>query len=154
MTHNELKDAVKEALRAHDEIRLLVLRGLLAAGTNELVAKGRKPTDELTPEDVQALIRRGVKQRKDSIEQFGRGGREDLAAKERAELAILESLLPPDMPRHEVEKVVRAKASALGITDRSKSGQLMGAVMKELKGRVDGEVVKEVVEVLFSTFVA
>ncbi len=154
MTHNELKEAVKQALRDHDEVRLLVLRGLLAAGTNELVAKGRKPTDKLTPDDVQALIRRGVKQRKDSIEQFGKGGREDLADKERKELAVLEALLPPDMPRHEVEKVVREKASALGITDKSKSGQLMGAVMKELKGRVDGEVVKEIVEALFATFVA
>jgi len=154
MTHNELKERVKDALRAHDEVRLLVLRGLLSAGTNELVAKGRKPTDELTPDEILALIRRGVKQRKDSIEQFTKGSREDLAAKERAELAVLESYLPASMPREHVEKVVREKAAALGIKDKSKQGQLMGAVMKELKGGVDGETVKEIVEALFATFVA
>ncbi len=154
MTHNELKEAVKQALREHDEVRLLVLRGLLASCTNELVAKGRKPTEELSPDEVLALVRRAAKQRKDSIEQFTKGGREDLAAKERAELAMLETLLPATMPRHEVEKAVKEKAAALGITDKSKQGQLMGAVMKDLKGRVDGEVVKEVVEALFAAFVA
>ena len=150
MTHLELRGAVKQALKAHEEKRLLVLRGLLSAATNELVAKGRKPDGELAEEELMMLIRRGTKQRKDSIEQFTRGGREDLAAHERAELAILEALLPPDVSRDEIEKMAREKAVALGITDKTKANQLMGALMKDLKGKADGTVVKEVVEHLLA----
>ncbi|MDE2213346.1 MAG: GatB/YqeY domain-containing protein [Patescibacteria group bacterium] len=150
MTHQELKEGVKQALKNREEVRLLVLRGLLAAATNELVSKGRKPTEELSEEELLALVRRAAKQRKDSIEQFSKGGREDLSTKEREELGILESLLPPEMPREEVEKLVRQKAAAMGISDKAKAGQLMGAVMKELKGKADGAVVKDAVEKLFS----
>ena len=139
-----------QAMKAHEEVRLSVLRGLISACTNELVAKGRKPTDELTPDEVAAIIRRGAKQRKDSIEQFEKGGREDLAAKEKEELAVLEAMLPAQMAAEEVEKLATAKAAELGITDKSKANQLMGALMKDLKGKADGNVVKTAVDKLFS----
>lgn len=146
MNQQELKSAMVAAMKARDEVRLSVIRGLMTAITNDLVAKGKKPTDEASPEDITALIRRASKQRKDSIEQFTAGGRADLADNEKKELAVLETLLPPDMSREEVEKVVRAKAAEMGATDKSKAGILMGVVMKDLKGKVDGTVVKEVVE--------
>ncbi len=133
-------------MKARDEVRLSVLRGLLTACTNELVAKGKKPTDELPEDDLMALVRRGAKQRKDSIEQFGKGGRIDLAEKEKTELAILEAMLPAQMSREEVEAVARTKANELGITDATKNNQLMGALMKDLKGKADGNLVKEIVE--------
>lgn len=150
MTHNELREAVKAALKGREEIKLSVLRGLLASATNELVAKGKKPTDELPGEDVVSLIRRASKQRKDSIEQFEKGGRADLADKEKVELAILESYLPALMSREEVESAVQAKVAELGITDKTKANQLIGALMKDLKGKADGAMVKEVVDNLFS----
>ncbi len=146
MTHLELKEAVKDAMKARDERRLLTMRGLLAAVTNELVATGRKPTEEMEEEGITALIRRGIKQRKDSIEQFEKGGRADLVEKESAELAILEALLPAQMPREEIETIARAKIAEMGVADKSKAGQVVGMLMKELKGKADGALVKEVVE--------
>jgi uncharacterized protein YqeY len=145
MTHPELRTAITQAMKERQEVRLSVLRGLLTACTNELVAKGRKPTEELSEEDVQALVRRAAKQRKDSIEQFEKGGREDLAAKEREELAVLEAMLPAQMTKEAVEAIVRAKAAEMGITDKTKANQLMGALMKDLKGKADGLIVKEVI---------
>ena len=90
-----------------------------------------------------------VKQRKDSIEQFKKGGREDLVREEEAQLKILETYLPEMMSREEIEKITKAKKEELGIVDKSKQGQLMSALMKELKGKADGIIVKEVVDSLF-----
>ena len=135
---------------AKDQVRLLVVRGLVTACTNELVAKGKKPTEELADDDVLSLIRRAVKQRKDSIEQFTKGGRADLAESEHAELAILEKYLPTMMSQDEIKKVAEAKKAELGITDKAKLGQFVGMLMKELKGKADGADVKAVAESLFA----
>lgn len=149
MTHNELREAVKTAMKNREEVALLVLRSLLTAVTNELVAKGKKPTDELPEEDIMALVRRAAKQRKDSIEQFEKGGRMDLSEKEKVELAILEAMLPAQMSRDAVEAAARAKAHEMGIDDKAGANQLMGALMKDLKGKADGLLVKQVVDNLF-----
>ncbi|MBL7045114.1 MAG: GatB/YqeY domain-containing protein, partial [Parcubacteria group bacterium] len=95
------------------------------------------------------VIKKQAKQRKDSIEQFKAGGRDELAESEEKELVILSAYLPEDMSREEVEKIAIAKKEELGVTDKSKIGILMGAIMKEAKGKADGTVVKEVVEGLF-----
>ena len=150
MTHQELKEAVKAAMKAKDEVRLLVVRGLLSSCTNELVSKGRKPDEMLEEEGVMALISRAVKQRKDSIDQFTKGGRMDLVEKEVAELSILESFLPAQMSEAEIEVVVKQKIAEMGPIDKQKSGQFMGALMKDLKGKADGTVVKAVVERLLA----
>lgn len=150
MTQVELKEQMKEAMKARDEVRLMVIRGIISACTNELVAQKKMPTDILPEEDVMAVISRAVKQRKDSIDQFRKGGREDLAVKEEAELAILEAFLPPQMSEAEVEEAVKQKMAEMGVTDKSKQGMLMGSVMKDLKGKADGTVVKAVVEKLLS----
>ena len=140
---------MKEAMRAKDAVRLGVIRGLMTAVTNDLVSKGKKPTDELSEEDLLALVRRARKQRKDSIEQFEKGGRADLAEKEKEELVIIETMLPQQMPEAEVEAAAKTKAAELGITDVSKKNQLMGALMRDLKGRADGDMVKVAVDKLF-----
>jgi hypothetical protein len=144
-----IKDQVKEAMLAKDAVRLTTVRGLVAAFTNELVAKKRKPTEELSDDEVLDVIRRGVKQRKDSIEQFRKGNREDLALAEEAELVVLQAYLPASISKDEIKKVVEAKKDELGVTDKSGMGKLMGAVMKELKNRADGNDVKEVIDSLF-----
>lgn len=141
---------MKDAMRSKDAVRLAVIRGIMSATTNELVARGGKPTDEMSEEDLTAIIRRASKQRKDSIEQFENGGRADLAETEKAELAILETMLPPQMSEDEVRAVATAKAAELGITDKTKANQLMGALMKDLKGKADGSVVKQVVDGMFA----
>ncbi len=144
-----IKASLKEAMMAKDSVKMTVIRGLMSAFTNELVALGRTPQDALTDDEVLAVIRRGVKQRKDAIEQFVAGGREDLADSEKAELALLEVYLPAMMPREEIQKIAEAKKAELGIDDKSKSGMLMSTLMKELKGKADGADVKAVVEGLF-----
>ncbi len=150
MLQETIASAIKDAMRARDSLRLNALRGIKTAFTNELVAQKRTPQDALSDEDAIAVITRLAKQRKDSIDQFTSGGRPELAEKEAQELAILEEFLPQMMSRDEILLVVQAKQAALGITDKAKAGMLIGAVMKELKGKADGRDVKEVVETLFS----
>lgn len=137
-----------EAMKARDTERLNVLRGLLSAFTNESVAKKRKPDEELPDEEALSVISRAVKQRKDSIEQFEKGGRTDLANVEKAELVILESYLPAQMSRDEIEGYVKNKIRETGSVDNSKKNQFLGLIMKELKGKADGAVVKELIDIL------
>ena len=150
MIQTQIREEIKKAMLAKDTVRLTTLRSVLAAFTNELVALGRKPQDELKDEECITVIKRLVKQRKESIEQFKAGNRGDLAANEEAELDHLLPFLPATMPREEIEKVARAKQQELNITDKSKSGMLMSALMKELKGKADGGDVKSVVDSLFT----
>ncbi|TSC83450.1 MAG: hypothetical protein G01um101417_587 [Parcubacteria group bacterium Gr01-1014_17] len=91
--HTDIKQKITDAAKRRDALELNVFRGLSAAFTNELVAKKKSTNDKLLDDDALAVIRRQVKQRKDSIEQFEKGGRKDLADTERAELAILEKIL-------------------------------------------------------------
>lgn len=149
MLYKQVKEGVKMALLSKDIVRLSVMRGLLTAFTNELVATKRKPQDELSDTEVIAVIRRSVKQRKDSIDQFRKGGREDLAVAEEAELKILEAFLPRMMGKDDIKKKALEVKEKLGINDKSKIGQLIGATMKELNGLADGTDVKEAVESLF-----
>ena len=149
MLHEQIKNGIKEAMIAKDSLRLKVFRAMSAAFTNELVAKGKKPQEILTDEEAVSVITRLAKQRKDSIDQFKKGNREDLVKEEEAELSILETYLPKMMSKDEVEKIAKVKKTELAITDATKKGMLMSALMKDLKGKADGGVVKEVVDSLF-----
>lgn len=137
-------------MKARDAVRLSVMRGILTAFTNELVSLKRMPQDTLTDEEALTVIRRLGKQRKDSIEQFQKGNRPDLAQKEEAELAILDEFLPAQMQHDELEQLVRDKKNALGITDAAQIGKLIGAVMQEADGRTDGNTVREVIQKILS----
>jgi len=141
---------MKEAMLAKDAVKLGVLRGLLAAFTNENVTLKRKPDQELTDEEVIAVIQRQAKQRKDSIEQFEKGGRPELAAGELAELTLLEEYLPLQMTREEIVEAVKGKMAELGVSAKADINKLIGPVMKDLKGRADGKVVQEVINTLLS----
>ena len=141
----KIQEETKEAMKARNAAKLLVLRGLSAAFTNEAISKKKS---ELTDDEAIAVVKRAVKQRKDSIEQFTKGGRDDLAKNEASELKILETYLPASVGKDEILKVALVKKTEMGITDKSKAGQLTGAVMKELKGKANGADVKEVVESL------
>ena len=138
-----------KSMRAKDAARLGALRNLKAAFTNDLISLKRATTETLADDEALAVIRRLVKQRRDSIEQFRKGGREELAKAEEAELKVLEAYLPQSMTEDEVRKTAEATKAKMGVTDKGKLGQLIGAVMKETKGKVDGALVKKVVESLF-----
>lgn len=148
--HTQLQGELKETMRAKDEIRLTLLRSLLTAFTNELVAKKRKPSEELEDEEVLTVLRRAAKQRQDSIEQFTKGSRPDLAEREEKELVIIQSYLPQMMSREEIEEIAKAKKGSMGITDPKEKGKFMGALMSDLKGKADGADVKAVIDSLFS----
>lgn len=145
----KIKAKIKESMIAKDAIALNVYRGISAAFTSEVMAKGKTPQDTLSDEDCIVVLKRLAKQRKDSIDQFQKGGRPELADSEMAELMIIETLLPKGASKEEIRVVAEAKKSELGITDKTKVGILTGAVMKEFKGSADGNDVKEVVESLF-----
>lgn len=146
---NDIKAQMIEAMKAKDALRLSVIRGLMSSFTNELVAKKRMPNEELSDEEALAVISRAVKQRKDSIEQFEKGGRADLAETEKQELSILESYLPAQMLKEEIEAYVKNKIAQEN-PEKDKKNQFMGSIMKELKGRADGTLVKEVVDSLLA----
>lgn len=145
-----IKSQIVEAMKARDTVRLETLRGLSSNMTNELVALKRKPTDELSDEETLTVIRRAVKQRKDSIDQFEKAGRTELADKEKSELTILEAYLPQMMSKDVVMKIAEAKKSELGVASKADAGKLMSTLMKELRGKADGSIVKEVVDELLT----
>jgi len=147
--HEQVKAELKEAMKAKDAVRLRVIRGLLTAFMNELVATSRTPQDLLTDDEAMAVIKRAAKQRKESIAQYEAANRPELAAPEKEELVVLEDYLPQMMTIEEITPIVEAKKAELGIDDKSKMGMLVGAVMKDLAGKADGGDVKTVVEAQF-----
>ena len=145
----QIRESIKDAMRAKDQVKLTTLRSVLAAFTNELVASNRTPQDELTDEESLVVIKRLSKQRKDAAQQFTQGGRADLAADEEAELVILEDFLPETMGVAEIRTIAAAKKKELDINNKEKMGLLIGAVMKATEGKADGNDVKTVVISLF-----
>ena len=146
--HETLKAGIPDAMRAKDEVRLRTLRSLVTAMTNEVVAKKRKPDEFLTDEEAIVVLKRAANQRKDSIEQFDKGNRPDLIEPEKAELAVIESFLPAQMSREEIEAAVKAKMAEMNVSSKADAGKFIGAVMKDLKGKADGGDVKAVVDSL------
>ena len=144
-----LRESLKEAMKAKDAVKLRTVRSIMTACTNELVATSRTPQDMLTDDETLVVIKRLSKQRKESILQFESNGRPELAEPEHEELVVLEAYLPTMLTQDAIRPVAVAKMAELGVTDKSKLGILVGAIMKELGGRADGGDVKAVVESLF-----
>lgn len=150
MISTDIREKLKDAMRNKDQVALDTYRGILSAFTNELVAAGKTPQDEVTDDIALAVIKKTIKQRKDAIEQFTAAGRADLADADRAQLALLEVFMPAQMAEADIKAIAQKKQAELGIADKSKLGILVGAVMKETGGNADGQVVKKVVEALFA----
>ncbi len=150
MLTTQIREDLKGAMKERDMLKLNTLRGAVTAFTNQLVASGMKPTDELSDADAMTVLKRLAKQRKDSMEQYTAGGRPELAEKEAAELKVIEAYLPQTASPADIEKVARAKKEEMGITDASGAGKLTGAVMKEFAGSADGSDVKAVVAELLA----
>ncbi len=141
-----IPEDLKQAMRSGDERRKIALRMLQAAVHNAEIAQGH----ELDETGVVTVVRKEVKQRRDAIEQFQKGGREDLAAKEQAELTVLEAYLPEQLSRAEIERMAReviAEVAARGPHDR---GRVMGPLLQRIAGRAEGREVSEVVGALLA----
>lgn len=147
--HQEIKSQLKDAMKAKDAVTLRVVRGLLTAFMNEMVATGRTPQDILSDDETLVVIKRSAKQRKESIIQYEAANRPELALPEKEELEVLEGYLPQMMSQDEIRPIAEAKKKELGVEDKAKMGILVGAIMKECAGKADGGDVKEVVETLF-----
>ncbi len=144
-----IQSGIKDAMKNKDSVRLNVLRGLSTAFMNYSVANGGTPQTELSDEQVLDVINKEAKKRKDSIEQFTNGGRLDLVDKEEAELMILKEFLPIPMAEAEIIPIINAKIAETN-AEKSKAGMIVGIVMKELKGKADGDLVKKLVDELLS----
>jgi uncharacterized protein YqeY len=139
---DDLNTAIADAMRSQDQIRLVALRMLKAALVNREIDRGHALDDGEARQVVGSL----VKQRKDSIEQFTKGGRQDLADKEAAEIRVLESYLPPSADPAVVERAVVEAIAESGATSPKDMGRVMKAAMAKLAGQsVDGKAVNELV---------
>lgn len=139
---DDVTAAIADAMRQHDQIRLGTLRMLKAALTNREVERGRA----LDAAESQQVVVSLVKQRKDSIEQFTKGGRQDLADKESAEIRVLEAYLPAAADSAAIERAISDAISETGASSPKDMGRVMKAVMAKLAGQtVDGKAVNELV---------
>jgi uncharacterized protein YqeY len=139
---DDINRAIAESMKARDAARLVPLRMLKAALMNREVERGRALDESESLQVVSGL----VKQRRDSIDQFTRAGRQDLADKEAAEIAILEAYLPAAVGGDDLERVVDAAIASTGATSAKDMGRVMKAAMAELAGKtVDGKAVNELV---------
>ncbi|MEA2113664.1 MAG: GatB/YqeY domain-containing protein [Patescibacteria group bacterium] len=136
---------IKNAMIKKDALRVSVLRMALAAILNKEKEKGAK-AEELTDDSVLEIVSGEAKKRKDSIGQYEKGGRQDLAGREKKELEILSAYLPEQMGEEEIRKIVKEKVSKLGANGLQDMGKIMGALMADLKNKADGAVVKKIVE--------
>lgn len=139
-----LQEAAKAALKRRDTVKLSTLRLLLAAVHNEEI-RLRK---DLGAEEIQKVIATLSKQRNEAIELYRRGGRDDLARKEEAELEILQAYLPQPLTEQEVQTLIRESIAELGATGVQDLGKVMKQVMPKVSGRTDGKRVNELAKLL------
>jgi uncharacterized protein YqeY len=136
---------LKDAMRAKDVARLSVLRLLKAALKNATIEKVGAE-GELSDADAVAVIRKQVKQRQDSIESFEKGGRAELADKEKSELAILNQYLPAAMSGEDIARLVRETIAEVGATSKAQMGAVMKALGPKVAGRADGKTLSQEVQ--------
>ncbi len=143
---DQLNNDLKEAMRGGDVRRRETIRMALAALHNAEIQAGH----ELDEPGVQEVLGRQVKQRRESAEEFRKGGRPDLVEKEEGEAAILQAYLPEQMSREEVEAEARKVIEETGAKGPADKGKVMGTIMGRLRGRAEGRVINEVVTELLS----
>lgn len=138
----KIKENSIDALKNKDKLTSSVLRMLLADIKNLSIEK----KEDLSDEEVQAAIKSAVKKRKDSIESYQAGGRDELAKKEEDEMKILEGYLPEQMSEEKIVKIVKEVIDSMGEVSQADFGKVMGAAMGKLKGQADGNLVSKVVK--------
>ena len=144
---NQIRQDMNNALKTGQKEKLSTLRTALAQIKDERI---RKKSD-LNDEDVITVLMRAVKSRKDSIEMYKQGGRQDLVDKETAEIGIIQSYLPEQMSEDEIKKVISEIVKSSGASDIKDIGKVMGPAMAKLKGKADGKLVQQIVRSLLSS---
>lgn len=133
---------LKTAMRAKDTVALTTLRALKTALTNSAIESGNKD-NVVSDADALAIVRKQIKQRNDSIEQFEGAGRPELAENEKAEITVLEKYLPAAMSADEITAIVAAAVAETGATTRADMGKVMGIVQAKVDGRADGKTLSQ-----------
>ncbi|HEY5476371.1 MAG TPA: GatB/YqeY domain-containing protein [Tepidiformaceae bacterium] len=140
----KIQSDLHDAMRAHDETRKSALRMLIAAMKNAAI-EARKPLDD---DSIVTVIQKQVKQRRESIVEFRKGGREDLVSKEEGEMAVLEVYLPAQAGRDDIKSAARRVIAETGASGPREIGKVMPALTKEFAGRADGRLISEIVREL------
>jgi uncharacterized protein len=139
---DKISQDIKDAMRSRDAARLSALRMMLAELVNKEKEKGIPVTDEQSVQILHSMVRK----RKDAIEQFRKGAREDLAAKEEAEILVIEGYLPEQLSEGAILEQVKAVIAELGATSPKEMGKVMGVLTKKLAGRADGGAISRMVK--------
>ncbi len=142
-----LAEDLKQALKAHDVVRVSTLRLARAALHNAEIQRGRP----LTEEEAMDVLRLEVRRRKEAIEAFRKAGREELAHREELELAVLLEYLPPPLSEEELRRVIQEAIRRLGATTARDAGRVIGTVMREVRGRAEGRDVERLVREALSS---
>jgi hypothetical protein len=142
----DIESAMRAAMKARDAVRVSTLRLAMAAAHNRQIELGH----ELTDAEVIEVLDRQVKQRRESIELYRKGGRPELADAEEAELAVLREFLPEPLTDAELERLARAAVAATDAKGPTDMGRVMGALVPQTKGRADGKAVSDLVRRLLS----
>jgi uncharacterized protein YqeY len=139
----KLNEDMRKALRKKEALRLSTIRLLLAAIKNLEIAKGKDK--ELKESDLIGVLSAEAKKRKEAIEEYEKGKREDLVEKETKELEIIKEYLPEELSPEELEKIIEETIEEVGARDLKDMGKVMGAIMGKVKGRADGKVINQTV---------
>jgi len=146
----DIKDRIisdmKKAMKERDSFRLQVLRSLKSKLMEKEISERKGGDAKLSDEQAVEVLMKAAKQRKESIDQFKSGGRDDLVEKEEKELVLIDSYLPEMMDEKEIRKKVQAKIEQTGATGMQDMGKIMGALMSELKGKAEGSEISRIVK--------
>ncbi|MCJ7841837.1 GatB/YqeY domain-containing protein [Lederbergia sp. NSJ-179] len=141
--HDQLNEDMKQAMKSKEKDRLSVVRMLKAAIQNEAIKLGKK---QLTEDEELTVLSREVKQRKDSLHEFEKAGREDLVAKIQSELVFVQEYMPAQLNEEELEAIVAAAIAETKASSKSDMGKVMGVLMPKVKGKADGSLVSKLVQ--------
>ncbi len=147
MIKEKINEDLKKAMKINQELEVQTLRMILASLHNrEIEKRGKSGDPSLTEEEIIEVLQREVKKRKEAINLYLQGNRQELAEKEEKELKIIERYLPPPISEEELRELIQKKISELGAKTQKDFGKVMGAVMKEIKGRVEAEKVADFIK--------
>lgn len=138
---DRLAEDMKQAMKAKDKQKLSTLRMIKSSLKNEEIKLGK----ELSADDELTVLSRELKQRNDSLQEYEKAGRDDLAASERAEIAVIKAYMPEPLSDEELDRLVQETIAEVGAQSKADMGKVMGAIMPKVKGKADGSKVNKLV---------
>ena len=144
---DQLNQDMKEAMRSKDKLRLSVIRMVKGSIQNEAI---KLKKDQLTDDEALTVLSREVKQRKDSLQEFEKVGRQDLADKLQEELKILATYMPEQLSEDALKQIISQVITEIGATSKKEMGKVMGLVLPKVKGKADGGLVNKIVQQMLS----